>query len=290
MDPTFRFDSIDILINRNSLRKFFKFCLGSAQDSFRINLHLVNNTLIVERCVRRAEELLNGSTLSGFGHNFERAVTRLPTGLLNSSAHHRVLRYKLGGLECAVRFEVDASYNVPKGDGTPGAEEPSYAAHSGRVGSLEAGISLMSLGNSADGNYVPVGAISRGPGTSQTSVTELKSCKTSKKAHRELQQLWFGRTRYLITGYHENGMFDRVKVDDLQERLMAWENNEAHQTVLRKMVVLLSRLRDVVGMTEGKSCVAIFQKGGKDPALRVFASTSGKRPLPNSIIEKFWKT
>lgn len=265
--------------------------MGRTQDSFRVNLFLVNNTLIIERCVKSQKEYINPRG-PGFGHNFERATTRLPQSLLDSTAHHRVLRYKLGGLECAVRFEVDAAYDDPNETGVSGAGERGDAAERDDLGSLEASVSSMALGKSASApvaNDVSMSAISRGSGTPQASVAELKSQKRFKSRPKTIPQLWFGRTRYLITGYHQNGIFAEVKVDDLKENLVAWENQEANQNGLRKMTLLLSRLRDVVKMAEGKACVAIYEKG-VDSALRVFDSTSGKRPLPDSIIDKFWKT
>ncbi|ROV91345.1 hypothetical protein VMCG_09679 [Cytospora schulzeri] len=293
MEPTFRFDSIDVLLNRNSLRKFFDFCMGRTQDSFRVNLFLVNNTLIIERCVKSPKEYLNNSGGSGFGHNFEQATTRLPPGLQDSSSHHRVLRYKLGGLECAVRFEVDASYDDPNESvvQVSGAGIPSGVSQRDDIESLGASLSSMALGNSANtpaANDISMRAITRGSGTPQTSVAELKSHTINKGRPKAIPQLWFGRTRYLITGYHQSGIFAEVKVDDLSKNLVDWENKEANQNGLRKMTLLLSRLRDVVGMTEGKDCVAIYEKG-VGSALRVFVSTSGKGPLPDSIIEKFWE-
>ncbi|KAK7746283.1 hypothetical protein SLS53_002242 [Cytospora paraplurivora] len=291
LDPTFRFDSIDVLVNRNSLRKFFDFCMGRTQDSFRVNLFLVKNTLVIERCVKSPKEYLSSSGGSGFGHNFERATTRLPTGLSDSSAHHRVLGYKLGGLECAVRFEVDASFDDGNSGGTPGAGGSKDILQEDVFESLQASLSSLTLSNTVDtrASDVSVSAIFRGPGTPQACVAELKSQSSPKSRTKAMPQLWFGRTQYLITGYHNGGIFDRVKVDDLREQLVDWENKEAHQTALRKMAVLLSRLRDAVGMTAGKACVAIYEKGTKDSALQVFASTSGKGPLPASVIAKFWE-
>lgn len=292
MNPSLRFDSIDVLVNRNSLRKFFNLCMGRTQDSFRVNLYLVNSTLVIERCVKSpTKEFLNGSSGSGYGHGFERATTQMPPELLDSSAHHRMLRYELGGLECAVHFEVDASYDDPNAAGLLGVGERSEAAHGGAVESLEAAVSSMKLGESAitGANDVSVSAISRGSGTPQASVAELKSRTRAKNGLRALPQLWFGRTRYLITGLHQNGTFAEVKVEDLKEDLVAWENEERNQDGLRKMVILLSQLRDAVSMVEGKACVAIHEKGVKNGVLRVFASTSGKGPLPDSVIKRFWK-
>lgn len=288
MNPTFRFNSVDILLNRNSLRKLHDFCLGRVQDSFRVNLYLVNSTLIVEMCF-----VLRGSAQTGFGHNFERAVTRLPPDLVDSSAHHRVICYKLGRLECAVHFEVDASYDGSDKAGAPGANKPIEKEKSGGGGvqSLEASLSSMTLNRSAHAKakHVSVRAISRGSGTPQASVAELKSIFKKRSGLKKLPQLWFGRTRYLIKGYHKQGLFNRLQVDDCREALIDWENDEANQAALQKMALLLSRLRDIVSMTHGKACVAIYEKGVENCALRVFASRSERGPLPYSIIDKFWK-
>lgn len=287
MNPTFRFNSVDVLLNRNGLRRLHDFCLGRVQDSFRVNLYLVNSTLIVEMCF-----VLRGSAQTGFGHNFERAVTRLPPDLLDSSAHHRVLSYKLGGLECAVHSEVDASYDGTDTAGAPGADEPIEKSGGEGVQSLEASLSLMTLDGSAraKAKHVSVSAISRGSGTPQASVAELKSICRKRSGLKKLPQLWFGRTRYLIKGYHKQGLFNRLQVDDCREALVDWENDEANQVALQKMALLLSRLRDIVSMTHGKACVAIYEKGVEKCALRVFASRSERGPLPYSIIDKFWKT
>jgi hypothetical protein len=203
-----------------------------------------------------------------------------------------VLSYKLGGLECAVHFEVDASYDGIDTAGAPGADEPIEKSGGEGVQSLEASLSSMTLDGRAraKAKHVSVSAISRGSGTPQTSVAELKSICRKRSGLKKLPQLWFGRTRYLIKGYHKQGLFNRLQVDDCREALVAWENDEANQVALQKMALLLSRLRDIVSMTHGKACVAIYEKGVENCALRVFASRSERGPLPYSIIDKFWKT
>lgn len=291
MNPTVRFDEIDVLTNRNSLRKFFDFCKGRVQESFRVNLHLVNDTLIIERCVRSTTEFLYGSSNSGFGHNFEKVATRLPRGLGNSSGHHRVLRYDFGGLKCAVRFEVDASYDDPDTGGEIEGHDPKAESYGDEITSLATAFSSIEVNKAGSGSTGgSADTIPRGAGTVQASVAELKSRRdhrSNPKPHW-LPQLWFGRTRYLITGHHENGTFDEVRVHDLTEELEAWEKNEVNQEALQKMAVLLSRLRDTVRANEAKSCVVLCEKAVKPPTLRIHAFTSGKGPLPASVVEKFW--
>ncbi|KAG7043058.1 geranylgeranyl pyrophosphate synthetase [Colletotrichum scovillei] len=105
MNPSFRFDKVDILVNRNSLRKLLDFCQAGRQDSFRINLYLVHRNLIIERCEKTVSKLK-----FWVGPEFRAHPHSIPVGLEDSTAHHRALRYQLRDLTCVVRFEVDACY------------------------------------------------------------------------------------------------------------------------------------------------------------------------------------
>lgn len=291
MNPTVRFDEIDVLTNRNSLRKFLDFCAGRVQESFRVNLHLVNDTLIIERCVKSTTEFLNGSSNSGFGHNFEKAVTRLPRGLENSSGHHRVLKYDFGKLKCAVCFEVDASYDDPNTVGESEHQVPKSQSGGEETASLATAFSSKTVNKTGSGSTGgSADTICRGAGTQQANVAELKSRKDNRTKAKWLPQLWLGRTRYLIAGHHENGTFNEVHVHDFEEQLEAWEKNDVNQKALQKMAVLLSRLRDIVRANGAQPCVVLCEKAVKPPILRIHASTSGKEPLPASVVEKFWNT
>lgn len=296
MNPNVRFDEIDVLANRNSLSNLLEFCRGRAKRSFRVNLHLVNNTLIIERCGPSTTEFLYGQW--GFGRNFEKAATRFPPGLEGSSGHHRVLQYNFGGLKCAVRFEVDASYHDPEIAGESEENPPGFEADGEKMASLVATFSSMAV-NKTDAGPTDRSAdtIRRGAGTAQTSVAELKSRTDHplqplhfrlKPSPEWLPQLWFGRTRYLVHGLHEHGIFSQVHVHDMKEQLQVWEKREFNQQALQKMAVLLSQLRNIVRTTKDKTCVVLCEQFVKPPVLRIHASTSGKGPLPAPVMEKFW--
>lgn len=291
MNPTVRFDEIDVLTNRNSLLKFFDFCEGHVKKSFRVNLHLVNDTLIIERYVRSTAEYFPGSSTSGFGHNFEKAATRLPRGLENSSGHLRALRYDFGDLKCAVCFEADASYDGSDPVGKSERHDPEAESHGKEIASPKTPLSWIAVDEPGSGSTgSSADTIPRGAGTDQASVAELKSRGDHSSDPKPcwLPQLWLGRTRYLITGHHENGTFDDVRVDDLREELEAWEKNEINQATLQKVAILLSRLRDTVRASKVKSCVAFCEKSVRPYTLRIHASTSERGPLPAPVVEKFW--
>ena len=139
MKPDFDFGSVDLVTNRNSLRKLFNFASGRAPQSWRVDVNLVQNTLILTRRERSTREVIQGSRNVGYGHNFERAFTKPQKGLEDSSAHERFARYTMGELNCVVRFEVDAWCGVDEEE--EGKDEEHTSAFKGVAAAvvLEAG-------------------------------------------------------------------------------------------------------------------------------------------------------
>lgn len=182
MSPTVRFDDTDVLTDRNILRKFFDFCKGIVQDSFRVNLYLVNDTLIIERCMRWPTKCGAHSGGSTFGNSFAKAVTQFPRGYEDSSDHHRVIQYDFGGLKCAVRYEVDASYNDPDLVAKAGERLPELAAHEEEMEPLTAASSSMTL--------TETGTIRRSVGTEQPSVAWLRIIKGHRSKPRPSWLPW----------------------------------------------------------------------------------------------------
>jgi hypothetical protein len=244
---------------------------------------MIHNTSIIERCEKNAKQMVRGFVESGFGHNFESTFTQLPLGLEGSSGHHRVLRYSLGDLSCAVRFEVDAYYRDPA-ESSEG-EDISKSSLVETFNSLQLGAPSLN-----DNKSQPISArvIPRGTITPQSSTAELKTRAKSSSLVKFLPQLWFGRTAYLIIGCHANGTFQRVNITRVKHQFEDWERKEANQTALRKLVSLISQLRDTVKGTKAKACIAICHRGIKPAALQVFSPKQGMRPLPEDVVQKFW--
>lgn len=286
MNPDFRFDDVDIVVNRNSLRKLLDLCGGRVTESFRVNLLQVQSSLFIERCEKSARKLVRGSQNSGWGRNFERAFTDFPLGLEDSTGHHRVLRYPLGNLNCVVRFEVDACYETR---GEDRAEEPTHqTVHRADAESVTLMLDELSIGGSAQ-NAAARDQTTRTTGQartpSQSTAAEIKTSVKPKPPGAYLPQLWFGRTPWLIIGYHTDGVFTEVKVTDAGARFIDWENK--HQTKLLKLVSLLTELRKVVRKHGGGNCIAICEKGSP-PAIKIFTSGVSQRALPDDLISKFW--
>mmetsp|Transcript_15879 Transcript_15879/g.13306 ORF Transcript_15879/g.13306 Transcript_15879/m.13306 type:complete len:252 (-) Transcript_15879:35-790(-) len=96
--------SVDIVTDRNNLRKLVGFLIpkrGDSQGAFKIDVDVVDNTVVFTR---------TGSTKAqcfGCGHHFEEAMTTDK----EDGALRRIVSFKLGTLSLVVRSEVDAVKN-----------------------------------------------------------------------------------------------------------------------------------------------------------------------------------
>ena len=65
------------------------------------------------------------------------------------------------------------------------------------------------------------------------------------------------------------------------------QNGKPSMTELRKLAAILTQLREAA-KSEGRNCVAIYERNSTPQAVKVFASTAAKPPLPNDLIHRFW--
>ncbi|KAI1156272.1 hypothetical protein F4825DRAFT_459252 [Nemania diffusa] len=277
MNPTVDFADVDIVINRNSLRKLLDFCAGLVKRSFRVNLSMIGNTLFIERCERNTHTFIGDAQVPSWGHNFEKSFTKLPKELEDSSQYHRIIRYPLGELNCVVRCEVDACYQGEQvaSDGT----HISLAIDSGKLstGSNPTRKKVARRQNTSDEREFRL--------MPQSTVAEVKTISPNQSP-RCLPQLWFGRTPWLIMGRHTGGTFDSIDTIKAKAKFKAWEMK--NQKKLRKLVSLLSQLRESVQNSGFKRCIAIYEKSKTPQELKIFASVCKYGALPDDLAAKFW--
>ncbi|PVH92136.1 geranylgeranyl pyrophosphate synthetase [Periconia macrospinosa] len=274
-NPDMRLDEVDIIVNRNSLRKLLDFVSGKQQYAFRMDLHMVKDTLFICRRERNFGSLVHGPHDPGFGHSFEDAFTKTEEELKSSGGHHRVIRYRLGQLNCIVRFEVDAYYED--------SDESNSASTSPQA--LEDAINLMAHLdlNQAPPQSAMKGAtmvVRRGTFVSSSKLAEIKLGKSAGA----IPQLWFGRTPHLLTGKHDGGVVNSTRHTHEGLRFGEWEAD--NQDKLRKLVSLLAELKRVVSKTQGKAAILLCRHKGAP--LQIFEAKNGIRVLPADILAKHW--
>ncbi|KAL0577147.1 hypothetical protein V5O48_004823, partial [Marasmius crinis-equi] len=199
-NEAFRWASVDIVTDRNGLRKLLRWIRGNTTESFRIDLQLAGQkTVLFTRWEPRTKAFPEyyGHT---FGHNFEEAATSPAKGCEGETGHHRVVQYDFGGLRLVVRCEVDAYLPAFSKSQPALAVDPTKQKTETVVSSGNTTLTIREAGTII----------------SQESLVELKT--TSRKRFNAGQcpfdeiipQMFIAQTPHLFLGIHERGYFSQV--------------------------------------------------------------------------------
>ncbi|KAI5455715.1 hypothetical protein BGZ63DRAFT_397764 [Mariannaea sp. PMI_226] len=109
MHPSFNINLIDVVTDRNNIRKLLSFVnpvlATNMLDSFAISIEVIKETAIFCRKEDATHRYIGSHEFKGFGHEFERAYTT--SEITGSTGHHRIISYHFGGLSFLVRHETD---------------------------------------------------------------------------------------------------------------------------------------------------------------------------------------
>jgi len=112
LQPTFDPNSLDLITDRNNLRKLFRFVRGNKPGNcmfdFKMHIEVVNKTVLLTRWEKKSAHITAPGQFHGFGHSFEQEFTKNTKGLEESTSHNRIARYRFGGLNIMLRFSADA--------------------------------------------------------------------------------------------------------------------------------------------------------------------------------------
>lgn len=331
-NPSFSFAGVDLLTNRNSLRKLLGVAENRPSQSFRIGATLVRDTLVLFRREHSLREFLpaKGGGAS-YGHGFEAAFTaREDQRLRASTSHHRAIQYDLGALRCVVQFEVDAWYEAGEQADAPKVQSQDEQKDDGLLDGIVQGVEGITLdvARRAGEPSVPVTTpLSRqkaqrpkgkgqGQGSTglsvlnsdaehQPSATQLAEVKVRSKkpfqSSKAIPQMWFGRTPYLISGVHDQGVFSEIRVENVGEGFHDWESR--NQESLKKLVAIIRQLKEILieqrqkiaGMSDAGSPESLTWAITCDHKVRParllvhdLAKTSKAVAVPKEYMEAFW--
>lgn len=182
-----------------------------------------------------------------------------------------MVQYGFGGLQCVIRFEVDAST----------APIPAIGVDHG-LASLFNTVSIAPESSGRKKGAVQV--IKRGTLVPQASVVEIKTRAMSRTLNLQdtLPQMWISGTPALAIAYHQRGRFGAVTPKRLDTgELAGWEQKNAR--MLRKLVRLIKIIVREAKHVEGGRCVV---QGMGDGTLRITKATVGEC-LPQDLKAKF---
>ncbi|KAF8883761.1 hypothetical protein CPB84DRAFT_1734556 [Gymnopilus junonius] len=273
----FDWPSMDIVTDRNNLRKLMRWVSGNAERDFRIDLQLAGKrTVLMNRWEKRTREAFSGRT---FGYSFEKASTSPAPGCKDSTGHHRIISYDLNGLKMVVRFEVDAC--IP-----PPAKYPrkSISSIDELADSLNA-VSLSSPSRRAGDLHVMEG----GTVVSATAVIELTTRSQASMKSRFFDwkeaypQLFFSQTAHHFLAIHQRGRFYDVQKRKLSSDELQTIEADA-QVDLKRVRMALELIQDIVMKHGKKGRISLVCVNG---VLNVYERDSDDSCLPDPIMDLF---
>lgn len=282
-NPSFDIGSIDVVTDRNNIRKLLSFInLSSTKnglETFTINIEVAKTTVIFSRAETATHEFIGPREFRGFGHEFEKAYTT--SQISDSIGHHRIISYRFGDLKFIVRYEtdgyVDASTRTPPSN----SKEPESDSLSSMLGSLSLSPTNDPPNTSPTGSKLTIKE--EGQLIPLESTLEIKT----RVSHKPLEiqevapQLWVSQTFKLVRAYHHRGMFQRPKVEGVGALIQRWE--ERNQTDLRQLAALINKILTVVKACGGSAVVKYDAREDKLLILKV----DRKRMLPMDLYSKW---
>ncbi|KAE8446397.1 hypothetical protein EG329_012002 [Mollisiaceae sp. DMI_Dod_QoI] len=285
VNPSYDIRSIDVVTDRNNIRKLLSFINPSSTQSrletFTINIEVTKNTAIFCRHETATYDVIGPHEFKGFGHEFEKATTA--SQISGSTGHHRIISYRFGDLNFIVRYETDGYVRSDLN-----AKIPSSASKEQGTESLSRMLGSLSL-SSTDNPPVITPTGSKLTIRKEGRVVPLESTLEIKTrvSHKPLQfqeivpQLWVSQTPKLVRAYHNKGTFQPAVVEDVAAQIKKWE--ESNRNDLRKLAALISRIVSVVKDCGGRGVVRYDDKADK----LVVRQVDGKAMLPEDLYSKW---
>jgi hypothetical protein len=257
---------LDVVTDRNNLRKIFRVINQGNLEPFRIDIELAGNTLLLTRWERDSEEYI--TEFRGFGHEFEKAFTTkmtVPRGQ-TTTAHHRIIQYRLGGLQILVRFVTDAHYAhlaVPPTTSNDDIDNLTSSIKSVRLESEgHPNVLLTDNTGTALATASDLRVILEGGDVSHDSLIEIKTRAKHKRIVMKhvAPQLFFAQVPHLIVAYHAGGVFQTMETMDVTADGSLDDFERDNMTELKKMVNLLETIRKEVRKVKGRRGVLLFER------------------------------
>jgi len=297
VNPEFDLSQMDILSDRNNLRKLFRWVTNSPElKDFRIDAELAGNTVLFTRWDESSSTIIRG--FRGFGHEFEKANTSAAPGCENSTGHHRIVTYELGDIKLLVRYEVDGCLALTADPKEKTRTGPAAATTSPKTKSADDDDLAAALGglkisgepipfdlSNTKLHYIPNGLL-----VDQSEVMELKT----RVQHKQLDweetwpQLFLSQTRYLLLAKHFRGEFVIIEKNDFNSDQLKEYVRRGKAGLIRLKSVLKTMKVLVVKYGKGNHGLSFVYENGN---MKVFLRNDSKEitKVDPSLLEQFSK-
>ncbi|KAL4748551.1 hypothetical protein BDW72DRAFT_214732 [Aspergillus terricola var. indicus] len=268
-EPGFDFTQVDIVACNSTLGNLRRF-IAEPDRQFRFVVEVIGSTVFFVRREYSPTQTL--SNVFGFGHTFPEANTTWGSDLKGSESHQRILQYRFAGLSCLVRYEGDGYLphlyqpHVSQGESAVTTPDDLLASFNQATVGIVGPEGDQALRIETGGQIIP-----------QSAMFDLKTRSATKQYSNvlggELPRLWIAQIPNFVIGFHTNGEFHDVRVEDVREEVRKWEAD--HEVELRKLSTVMElliafvhgqpdgRFEVVYNGTEGNGELELREVGGE---------------------------
>ncbi|KAL8815867.1 MAG: hypothetical protein Q9223_005041 [Gallowayella weberi] len=273
MDPSFQFDTIDIVSDRSPLRKLYAFAAHDPElKDFRFGISVFGRDekkmVVFHRMEKMTREEHEEGGFHGYRAGFEAQYLRTPATIKGGS-HYQILEYEFGGLKFLVRSGVDGSLpNVSAEPKDAETEDPNTwkfaIALNDNDEEIAKGKGKSKAENRTDDDQETLTVVpTRDPVPPRENLLELATrSKFSKHPFNiatKMPDLYLSQTANYVEAYHHAAGYRRflrdktpgrfaladMKIRSLPEGLKKWEKDNGE--VLGRYLKVLKEILDVVG-------------------------------------------
>jgi hypothetical protein len=225
----------------STMGNLLRFCRNSYDGPFRILVNVIGNVVHLVRRENSPTETI--PDIYGFGHAFPEAYTSWDADVKQSKTHQKIIRYKLGGINALIRFEVDG-YLPQDGEASPPrthGEDQDPADMASLLGKLA--VASLSSSNGSVPKDSRLSVEKGGQAIPQNRVFDLKTRAFHKKREtdvifdQQVPRLWVRQIPNFVLAFHKRGVFNDIEVHDVSRQLTEWERG--HQFSIKSLVNLL---------------------------------------------------
>jgi hypothetical protein len=277
--PSFDIRSIDVVTDRNNIRKLLSFVDPSSTrdglEAFTMNIEVTKDTAIFCRDEAKTLEYIEPHEFKGFGHEFEKAYTI--SQVKGSTGHHRIITYRFGDMSFIVRHETDGYVTTDTKTSSSQAKDNTR----NDLSSMLEALSLSPASSISSGSKLMIKE--GGYEIPLASTLEIKTRALHKplEMHEVVPQLWLSQTPNLVRAYHQKGIFQRPVVEDVATIIKIWE--ERKQKDLRKLAALIRKIISLVKECGGSAILKYNVEGDK----LVICKVESKKMLPKDLYCKW---
>ena len=287
-NPSFDISSIDLVTDRNNIRKLLTFIASNLErerrhGAFEIDIEVEPNTGTVLFCRVEAETALfiKKGVFQGYGQEFKRAYTR--NEIKKSTGHHRVISYRFGGLNLLLRSEMDGyvepdlpAQSTSAGGGYGGSDTSDKLARPPRPRPQNRAPPPYPASRDSkllirkQGRVVPI-----------ASTLKIITGGDNARLNKVIPRLWMSQTPNLVRAHYKDGVFEKPDVEAVSSAIALWE--EENQEALKKLAVLIKKIIAVV-KGNGKHFTISYEGGD---ALVISKVDGESAMLPDDLYSKF---